>query len=506
MARQKGGALMSTFRFAESSGMPIYRQLETGIRKMILGGYLSAGDRLPSSRQLATDLGISRQTVKNVFEQLVTEGFLESHRGSGTFVGDVAVTQLAPEVPGGRGGRSGRQAPLSKRARAIAATKATTRLGSVAAFRPGVPALDMFPRKAWSAAHSRVMRNGNDTLFGYGPPGGLPELKRAIRLHVRDHRGIRCDEDQIVVTAGAQQAFVLIALTLIKRGSVVWCEDPGHIAVRDAMRLLSADVKHVPVDRNGFDLKYARQRHPRARMIFVTPSHQHPLGITMSLNRRLELLDNAQQHGCWIVEDDYDSEFRYAERALPAMQALDGCGHVLYVGSFSKSLFPALRIGYLISPPGLIGAFAAVQTLLSQNVSPLQQQVLASFMLDGSFNAHIRNMCTLYRRRRDLLVQGLRQHAGSFLDIEPCLAGMHLIGWLRDGTANELVAAEAIRSAGIDCLPLSIYCVEQVLRPGILFGFACVPDNEINAATRVVGAAMADALHGGRHNVPPRQH
>lgn len=506
MAKQKGGALLSTFRLAERSGMPIYRQLESGIRTMVLDGHLSAGDRLPSSRQLAADLGISRQTVKNVFEQLVTEGFLESRRGSGTFVGDVAVTQLAPEIPGGRIGRGGSQAPLSKRARAIAATKATTRLGSVAAFRPGVPALDLFPRRTWSAAHSRVMRGGKDTLFGYGPPGGLPELKQAIRLHVRDHRGIRCDEDQIVVTAGAQQAFVLIALTLIKSGSVVWCEDPGHIAVRDAMRLLSADVKHVPVDRHGFDLEYARQRHPGARLIFVTPSHQHPLGITMSLNRRLELLDSAQQQGGWIVEDDYDSEFRYAERALPAMQALDGSGRVLYVGSFSKSLFPALRIGYLISPPGLVDAFTAAQTLLSQNVSPLQQQVLASFMLDGSFNAHIRNMCTLYRRRRDLLVQGLRQHAGSFLDIEPCLAGMHLIGWLRDGTADELGAVEVIRSAGIDCLPLSIYCVEQVLRPGILFGFACVPDSDINAATRVVGAAMADALHGGRYRVPPRQH
>ena len=506
MAKQKGGALMSTFRFAESGGMPIYRQLESGIRRMILDGYLSVGDRLPSSRQLAADLGISRQTVKNVFEQLTIEGFLESRRGSGTFVGDVAVTNLPPEIPRERPRKNGSRMPLSKRARAIAATGATTRLDSVGAFRPGVPALDMFPRKAWSAAHSRVMRSGKDTLFGYGPPGGLPEFKRAIRLHVRDHRGIRCNEDQIVITAGAQQAFVLIALTLIKRGSVVWCEDPGHIAVRDAMRLLEADVKHVPIDSQGFDIEYARQRHPRARLIFVTPSHQHPLGITMTLNRRLKLLESVQQLKCWIVEDDYDSEFRYAERTLPAMQALDGSGRVLYVGSFSKSLFPALRIGYVISPPELVDAFTATQTLLSQNVSQLQQQVLAHFMLDGSFNAHIRNMCILYRRRRDLLVQGLRQHAGSFLDIEPCQAGMHLIGWLRDGSANERKVAEAIWSAGIDCLPLSIYCVEQVLRPGILFGFACVPESEINAATRVVGAAVAESLHGGRHAAPTRQH
>ena len=482
--------------------MPLYRQLESGIRKMVLNGHLSAGDRLPSSRQLACDLGISRQTVKNVFEQLIVEGFLESHQGSGTYVGDVAVTELPPEMPRGRVRPNGCRVPLSERARAIASTKATTRLGSVAAFRPGVPALDKFPRKAWSAAHSRVMRSGEDGLFGYGPPGGLPEFKRAIRQHVLDHRGIRCNEDQIVVTAGAQQAFVLIALTLIARGEVVWCEDPGHIAVRDAMQLLGADMRYVPVDTHGLDLEFALQRHPPAGLIFVTPSHQHPLGITMSLNRRLELLDSAQQHGSWIVEDDYDSEFRYAERALPAMQALDGSGHVLYVGSFSKSLFPALRIGYVISPTGLVDALTAGQTLLSQNVSQLQQKVLARFMLDGSFNAHIRNMCILYRRRRDLLVRSLRRHAGRFLDIEPCLAGMHLIGWLKDGAANETKVAEAIWNTGIDCLPLSIYCKEQVLRPGILFGFACVPEDEINAAARRVGSAMAGTLHGGGCAVP----
>ena len=217
-------------------------------------------------------------------------------------------------------------------------------------------------------------------------------------------------------------------------------------------------------------------------MIFVTPSHQHPLGTTMSLNRRLELLDHAKQHNCWIVEDDYDSEYRYADRALPALLALDTTGRVLYTGSFSKSLFPALRLGYVVCPPDLVGAFTSGQTLLSQNVSPLQQQVLARFMHDGSFNAHIRKMRLLYRRRRDLLTEALERHAGDLFELEPCRAGMHMIGWLRDGSLSETRVAEAIWDAGIDCLPLSIYCDAQRLHPGIMLGFACAEDTLIEAS------------------------
>lgn len=479
MSRQSGGALLSTLELEPSTGTPLYRQLETAIRQMVLDGRLPPNSRLPATRHLCNDLGVSRLTVKNVYEQLTSEGFLQSRQGAGTYVADIPTTELPLELPASQTISPGERWAATPRTALFAASRSTTRLGEVKAFRPGVPALDQFPRKVWAAAHSSVVRTGEDDLLGYGPPGGLTDLKQAIAIHVRDHRGIQCEPEQIVITSGAQQAFVLIALTLLEPVAVVWSEDPGHIGIRDAMRALGADVKSVPIDGEGFDLKYAIQNHPNANMIFVTPSHQHPLGITMGLNRRVELIDYAKQHNCWIVEDDYDSEYRYADRALPALLALDTSGRVLYTGSFSKSLFPALRLGYLISPPELVDAFTSAQTLLSQNVSPLQQRVLASFMLDGSFNAHIRRMRALYRYRRDTLIEALEQHASDVFELEPCCAGMHLIGWLRDTSLNELEVAQSIWNAGIDCLPISIYCDEQQLRPGIMLGFACAKEHRI---------------------------
>ncbi len=488
--RQKGAALLSTLQLDPSDRAPLYRQLESKIRLLILDGSLSQHTRLPSSRQLALDLGVSRLTVKNVYEQLLSEGFLETRRGSGTYVARFLKSELPPPDPALTSSQTHVPLLISDRLSAIARSKSTTRLGGVHAFRPGVPALDHFPRRAWAAAYSRAMRSCANDLLGYGPTGGLPDLKRAITAHVRDHRGIRCKEEQIIITAGAQQAFTLLATALLKQGDVVWCEDPGHIAIRDAMRLLGADVRSVPIDQDGFDLAYAADRHRTSRLIFVTPSHQHPLGTTMSLGRRLELLDYARQHGSWIVEDDYDSEFRYSDRALPALHALDHNGQALYVGSFSKSLFPGLRLGYLICPLAIASSLAAAQTLLSQHVSLIQQSVLAQFILDGGFNAHIRKMKLLYRKRRDLLIDQLTKVAADVLILEPCNAGMHLIGWLKNNKISDRLAAETIWQRDVDCLPVSIYCDQQVLKPGIMFGFACASEDEIENGTAEVANSL----------------
>jgi GntR family transcriptional regulator/MocR family aminotransferase len=489
MSRQSGGALLTTLHLDPTHDVPLYRQLESAIRQMILSGDLPPNSRLPATRHLSNDLGVSRLTVKNVYEQLTSEGFLQSRQGDGTYVADIAITEMLLEVPATQVTPPKAHQAISSHAARIAASKSTTRLGGVKAFRPGVPALDQFPRKAWASAHSKVTRDGENALLGYGSPGGLPELKQAIAIHVRDHRGIQCEPEQIIITSGAQQAFVLIALSVLEAGATVWSEDPGHIGVRDAMRALGIVVRSVPINEHGFDLQHAVENYPTASLMFVTPSHQHPLGVTMSLSRRLELLDYAQQHNCWIIEDDYDSEFRYVDRALPASLALDNSGHVLYTGSFSKSLFPALRLGYLISPPELIAAFTAAQTLLSQNVSPLQQKVLAEFMRNGSFNAHIRKMRALYRLRRDLLVAAIERYASEIFELEPCRAGMHLIAWLRDSSLKELDVAQAIWNANIDCMPISIYCDEQKLRPGLMLGFACAVDDDIEGTVKRLARA-----------------
>jgi GntR family transcriptional regulator/MocR family aminotransferase len=490
MKAQKGSMLLSTLDVDPSSGIPLYRQLEAAMRQLVLDGKLPANSRLPATRQLALDLGISRLTVKNVYEQLISEGFLDARRGAGTFVASIPTSQLPPEIPAATASASSNRQPLLSQVSRIGPSRSTTHLGGVKAFRPGVPALDLFPRRAWASAHSRVMRQHDNNLLGYGPPGGMPELKRAITEHVRDHRGVECEAEQVIITSGAQQAFTLIALALLETGNTVWFEDPGHIAARDSMRLLGADVRSVPIDEEGFDLHLAKAKYPNSRLIFVTPSHQHPLGVTMSLNRRLELLDYAQQNNSWVVEDDYDSEFRYTGRALPALRALDHTGNVLYVGSFSKSLFPALRLGYLISPPSMVDAFTAGQTILSQNVSPVQQQVTARFILDGSFNSHIRKMRSVYQQRRDLLIENLTEQAGELLELETCEAGMHLIAWLRNRSVSDNEAARAIWDSGIDCLPVSLYCDQQKLRPGIMFGFACAAEDAIAPNTVRVARAL----------------
>ena len=479
MVKKTGGALISTLNIDAASNTPLYRQLETKLRQLILYGELAAKTRMPATRQLAADLGISRLTVKNVYEQLIAEGFLWARQGSGTYVEQLQSSDLRPQAVAEKQSEVQADPDLTARALLIGRSKATTRLDRVCAFRPGIPALDLFPRRAWADAYTRVLRVKNDDFLGYGPSSGLEDLKQAIAEHVLDHRGIKCSSSQIIITSGAQQAFSLIAVTLLEPGDVIWMEDPGHIAVRDSMRLLGGDVRSVPICAEGFSLEHATRHYPKSRVMFTTPSHQHPLGVVMSLHRRLALLDYASQFESWIVEDDYDSEFHYTDRALPALQALDSGGRVLYVGSFSKSLFPALRLGYLICPPDLVQSFAAAQTLLTQNGSLLQQKTLANFMSDGNFNAHIRKMKLAYRQRRDCLTESLEQHASDLFELEPCHAGMHLIGWLKASRVSDRKVAECLWAVGIDCLPISIFCDKERLRPGIMLGFACAVEAQI---------------------------
>lgn len=489
MPRNKGGALLSTLVINKQSKVAYYRQLEESIRQLILKGDLAPGSRLPATRQLAQDLEVSRITVKNVYEQLIAEQYLDSRPGAGTFVANLSASEFPPVLPDKQLAARPWQ-NLSKRAQNIGQSKSVTHLGGTKAFRPGVPALDCFPRRAWALAYSRTVRQSGLSNLGYGKPGGEYVLKRAIADHVRDHRGVQVDPEQIIITAGAQQAFSLIAFTLLNPGDVVWSEDPGHIAGRDALRVFGADVKSVTINSEGFDLAYAKKHYADARLIFATPSHQHPLGITMSLNRRLEILEYAQQQEAWIVEDDYDSEFRYQGRSLSALHGLDSGGHVLYVGSFSKSLFPALRLGYLISPPAMADAFSAGQTLLSHTVSPILQLTLANFLEDGSFNAHIRKMRALYRVRQDTLVHHLKSSAMDLLEVQPSDAGLHLVAWLRDVEKNDQEAAESIWSNGVDCLPVSIYSDRLKIPPGIMLGFACAVEDQIEFNVKKLVVAL----------------
>ena len=478
MTKAIEGRLLDMLWLDRESGLPLYRQLDGQLRAAVLSGRLAPGVRLPATRQLALELGISRLTVQNTYEQLVAEGFLTAATGAGTFVAEIPPEDLPPSRPVPRS-RPRRGAPhLSRRGRVIAQTRAATRIAEVRPFRPGIPAPELFPMAAWSRAWSKALRRFGSGLFAYGPEGGYPPLRAAIADHLATARGVACTADQVIVTAGAQQSFALCALALLDAGESAWVEDPGHAAGRDVLSALGLTVVSAPIDQEGLDLAAAHNRQATPRLIFVTPSHQHPLGVTMSLRRRLELLQFAQQAGAWILEDDYDSEFRYAGRPLPALQGLDGAGCVIYAGSFSKVLYPSLRMGYLVVPEDLVAPFCAAQTVLSQGIPTLPQAVLTDFMDEGRFAAHIRRMRAAYGERQSLLVEALRRRARGLVRVEPTDAGMHLMAWLPEGLDDQL-AAEALWAVGLETVPLSVYGVRSDPPPGLLLGFTAVRPAEV---------------------------
>ena len=479
--KKSGGALLSMLNLDRQSSTPLIRQLENKMRKVVLDGVLPHATRLPSTRQLAEELGVSRLTVKNAFEQLTNEGYLETKRGAGTYVAQLSAGDLPVRLSARpRRKRLQKHNLISPHMTQAQDSFATTRLSHTSAFRPGIPALDLFPRRNWADAVSRAIRSHDCALLGYGSSNGLNEFRSAISSHVRDNRGIECLPDQIIITAGAQQAFTLVLLSLLTLGKTIWMEDPGHIAFRDAAKLYGYNIESVPLDTEGFSLEYALNHYKSSNLIFVTPSHQHPMGMTMSLRRRLDLLDVAQSAGSWIIEDDYDSAFHYEERPQPALKAMDKHGRVFYVGSFSKTMFPAIRLGYLICPPGLNTIFSTAETLLIQNVSPLQQKAMACFMEDGSFNTHIRRMKQIYRSRRDVLITALEEQASHLLHNKPCRAGMHLATHFLDETVSDQTMAQKLWNVGIDCLPLSIFRDKATIPPGLLLGFATAPESIIH--------------------------
>ena len=477
MAKTPGGALLHGCQIDRRSGIPLYQQLDTALRGLVLDGTLVPGQKLPSSRELAGDLGVSRITVKSVYEQLVAEGFADAKVGAGTFVAkglDTWKTEVDPVVPR----RKLPEADLPNRARDIMSTRANIRHGETGGFRPGVPALDLFPVKLWNRYMSRAMVDDGRRNLSYGHAQGHPELRRAIGRHLGDARGVQVDPSQIVITSGGQQAFAMLAFVLLNQGDTVWYEDPGHIAGRDILRLAGADVASVPIDEQGMDIAYAIARHRRARLIFTTPSHQQPLGTTMSLTRRLALLGYAQENDAWIVEDDYDSEFRYRGRPLPALGALDTDGRVFYVGTFSKSMFAAIRLGYIVVPSGKTEAFVKARNLLGQGSSAATELALARFMEDGRLVEHIRKMRRAYRSRRDVLLECLARDCADHLDVQPTDAGMHLIAWLKRGLGDYKTHA-ALLDAGIESLPMSVYADQPIEKQALVLGFTGTSETQI---------------------------
>ncbi|MCG8352256.1 MAG: PLP-dependent aminotransferase family protein [Chloroflexales bacterium] len=478
----------------QSSTTPLYRQLYDGLRQAILDGRIVPGARLPATRALATELGVSRNTVMSAFDQLFAEGYLEGRVGDGTYVTRTlpdtllhagATTMSAVALQG-----TGRR--LSRRGAMLAATPVSTsrERGQVGAFAPGIPAIDAFPFETMATLAARRWRNLSSELLGYGDPAGYRPLRDAIAAYLGAARGVRCSAEQVIIVGGSQQGLDLTARVLLDSGNVVWMEDPGYLGARGALRAAGAEVIPVPLDAEGLDVVAGNARNAAVRLVYITPSHQYPTGVTMSLTRRLALLEWATHHDAWIIEDDYDSEYRYAGRPLAALQGLDRTGRVIYLGTFSKVLCPAIRLGYLVAPPDLVDAFVAARALADRHAPTIDQAVLTDFIVEGHFARHIRRMRALYAERQAILLEAIERELSGLLDARPAEAGMHLLTWLPDGI-NDQLAAQRAAEYGVIAPPLSAYNLAAPLRSGVLLGYAGVKPHAIEAGVKQLAAAWA---------------
>lgn len=494
MSPRTAGVLPLLIKLDAACPQPLNQQLYQGLRSIVLEGKLPAGVRLPSTRVLAVDLAVSRNTVLGAFERLTAEGYLQGRAGGGTRVSaTLPDDMLRVRAPAARSLKRARRGP-SRRGAAAAAIPVRLRRSltpdTVRAFRVGAGALTDFPVELWGRlARRRWSRSGMRAL-DYGDIAGHPQLREAIAVYLQASRGVTCEPNQVLVVQGSQQAVDLTTRVLLDPGDVVWMEDPGYDAARGAFLAGGARVLHVPVDREGLDVAKGIQRSPRARLAYVTPSHQFPLGLTMSLARRIELLRWASRSGAWVLEDDYDSEFRYANRPLAALQGLDADGSVIYAGTFSKVLFPAMRIGYLVVPPALIQTFLKVRLLIDVHSPTFMQAVLADFMTEGHFERHIRRMRMLYRERQEALLAAARRDLDGLLDVRPAEGGMHLVGWLPPGV-DDRDASRRAAAEGLEVMALSFFSGERRRRGALLLGYAGLTPEDIADGVKRLARALA---------------
>jgi GntR family transcriptional regulator/MocR family aminotransferase len=497
--RKSSSALRdATLLLDRSSELALHDQLYVQLRDAILSGRLAAGARLPSTRDLALDLEISRNTALEAFTQLTSEGYLEGHVGNGTYVSRQLPDDLLQIREQLLRGKRSRVSAQSRSARnTIAPIGIADYRGKPRPFRTSTPALDAFPYRLWARLLARRWKESARDLLTYGDPAGYLPLREAIATYLSSTRGVRCAPDQVILTNGSQHALTLAAAVLIDAGDTVWIEDPGFLGARAAFSSVGAKLIAVPVDEHGLDVDAGVERAPHARVAYVTPSHQYPLGPTLTLPRRLALLQWATRSGAWIVEDDYDSEFRYSGRPLPALQGIDSDDRVIYVGTFSKVLFPSIRTGYIVAPRHLVPAFLAARSLTGHPAPSLDHAVLADFIEGGHFARHIHRMRVVYARRQRTLVSAVSRELPDILEIEPSEAGMHLIGWLPQ-TMDDQWACRAALEEGVEVTPLSLYGIEPQQRGALRLGYTGFSPKQIWEGVRRLGTAL-------RHN-PSRDH
>src|SRR5262245_7747907 len=441
---------------------PLHRQLAQELKRLILAQAIAPGARLPSSRLYAEELGVSRATVVAAVEELIAEGYAEGWHGSGVFV--------APDLPDHVLRAAGQATPLAE--------SALPRPDEVRPFQPAAPELALFPHEIWAKLMLKTWRNPIRELLSSPDPLGWAPLRLAIADHLRAFRGMRCAPEQVVITSGAGEGLELLAQSILKRGDKVVIEEPGYVLIRRIFSELGLKTVPIPVDDGGLDIG----RGPRdARAAVVTPARHYPLGMTMPLARRLALLDWARSRKSWIIEDDYDSEYRYHGKPLPALMGVDDAGVVISLGSFSKTMLPGLRIGYLVVPHDLLPDLSGVMRERGARVSLFLQPVLADFMRLGHYAVHIRRMRRLYTKRQQALREAIARHADDVLATAPDPAGMHLICSLKNRLGDREASKRAAQ-AGLLAPALTDYFAGERFRQGLVRRYACFDETIIESS------------------------
>lgn len=468
---------------------PAYRWLYESLRAEILEGRLRPGARLPGTRDLGEQYGLARGTIVNAFEQLKSEGYVEGNVGSGTYVSSVLPDELLHvrrEVRPQPRTAQPRQRRLSAFARRVTPFP-VLQDRPTRAFRSHIPALDLFPTALWGQLTARRARNATTSMLFACDVMGYTPLREAVAEYLTTSRGVTCTPEQIVIVSGAQEAIDLVTRLTVDPGDRVALEDPGYRGAALAFQSAGAKIVPLRIDEQGAVLRASRLR--GVRLVYITPAHQYPTGVTMSLARRLELLEWARGAGALIFEDDYDSEFRYFGRPIPALQSLDRHGVVVFAGSFNKVLFPALRLGYVVVPDDLIPHVAATRSITARHPPLLDQAVVCDFITAGHFGRHLRRMREIYAERLSVLLECAKERLDGVLDISSVEAGLQTAGWLNPGVDGAAVVAAAA-TRDLELAPLSYYSRTSMPRDGLQLGFAAVDAREIRRGVRELAAVL----------------
>lgn len=481
-AQPRANLWLNLFQQAGQTPRPLREQLCAALREAFRSGAVAYPARLPASRTLAADLGISRVTVEAAYAQMEAEGYIERRVGQGSFVSASLTTQPQPTAPA----NTSSAAVLSRRGAALVAGGGCRDPRVPLAFAAGSPDLRAFPHDTWRQLCNRRLRQSAASLSGYGDPQGYAPLRASIATYLRQSRAVRASAEQVMVLTSSQQALHLLGALLLDEGDVVWMEEPGYRGARTALAAADARLIPVPVDADGLcptpDL-------PTPKLIYLTPSHQYPTGSALSLPRRMALLELAAKHDCWIIEDDYDSEFHYDGRPLAAMQGLDRHARVIYLGTFSKSLFPSLRLAYAVLPSALVEPACTVRTLYDGHSNQLMQAVTADFIDGGHFAAHLRYMRQLYRSRRDLLIEEVAGKLGHLLTVHPSSGGLQLLVSLPPG--SEALLTRQASQLGVATPGLQPLFCGTAQQDGWLLGYSALTFEEIRT-----GVALLEKLRG----------